>query len=97
MITQYILPKESQKRIFKLKEILEEIELQYLERIYKNPSDEQKIREELINNTNVKSIQDEIADIYKKSVEKILITLETEEEIKEFKKNWVSKSKNESV
>lgn len=96
MIIEYILPQESQTRIFRLKAILAEIELPYLERIYKNPSDEKKIREEFINNTNVKSIQDEIADIYKKNVEKILITLETEEEMKEFNENWGVKEKTKA-
>ena len=88
MKTQYILPQEAQNKINELQYELAKIELQYDERIHKNIFKERQIRKEFTDNPAVKAIKNEITDIQKRSVEKILITLETEEELMEFKKNW---------
>lgn len=88
MKTEYALPQESQNQIDRLNKRLEEIELDYLEKISRFPFEEQRIREDFMNNPNVKLMQQAITDIYMKSVEKILVTFETEEEIKFFNDNW---------
>lgn len=42
-------------------------------------------------------LQKEISDIYSKSATNILITLETEEEIKYFKENWKLKDRTRDI
>lgn len=88
MKTEYILPREAKNKIDELNYELAKIELQYTERIYKNASEERQIRKEFMDNPAVKAIQDQIADIQKKSVEKILVEFDTEEEFMEFRKIW---------
>ena len=79
MKTEYVLPQESQNQA---------------EKISRFPFEEQRIREDFMNNPNVKLIQQAITDIYMKSVTKILVTLETEEEMKMLKDNWGLKEKS---
>lgn len=88
MKTEYVIPQESQNKINELNNHLSEIKLAYDEKLSRFPFEEQRIRKDFLNNPNVKMIQKAIADIYIKSATKILVTLETEEEIKMFKDNW---------
>lgn len=82
MKTEYVLLPESQNQINRLNERLAEIELDYAEKILRFLFDEKRIREDFMNNPNVKRIQQTITDIYTKSETRILVKLEMEGEIK---------------
>lgn len=86
MKTEYVLLPESQNQINRLNERLAEIELDYAEKILRFPFDEKRIREDSMNNPNIKRIQQAINDIYMISETRILFTFETEEK-KMFKNN----------
>ena len=88
MKTEYVLPEQDQTKIDELNNRLTEIKMAYSEKISRFPFDEQRIRQDFMNNPTVKLIQQAISDVYMKSATKILVTLETEEEIKMFKDNW---------
>lgn len=97
MITQYILSQDKQNKVNRLNGILGKLELQCAKAVYENISDEQKIRKKFYENPTVQMLQKEIADTYSKFSTKILITLETEEEIKYFKENWKLKDKTRDI
>lgn len=88
MKTEYVLPEQDQAKIDELNNRLAEIELLYAEKIKKFSQEERRIRNGFLNDPTIKLIQKAMADIYMKSDTKILVTLETEEEIKMFKDNW---------
>lgn len=88
MKIEYVVPDEQKQQIEDLQRKISDIEMIYDEKIEKFPLMENEIRKELLDDKNIEILTNKIEDIYMKSTTKILIEVESEEEMERLKLEW---------
>lgn len=88
MKTEYVLPKRDREQIEKYQKQIEEIKQSYTDECLSRPFQDLDLEKRFRSDSRVKILEKAIANIYIMSVGTYVITAETEEELKELKKNW---------
>lgn len=88
MKIEYVLPQSDREQIEKFQKQIEEIKQSYIDEYFRFPFKRDILEKQFRNDCRIKSLEKEITRIYTLSVEKYVITVETEEELKFLKDNW---------
>lgn len=88
MKVEYVIPEKEKQKIEDLQRKISDVEMIYVKKIEKFPLMEKKIRKDLLEDKNIEILRNVIEDIYMKSTTKILIEVESEEEMERLKSEW---------
>ncbi|MCM1224197.1 MAG: hypothetical protein NC548_58070 [Lachnospiraceae bacterium] len=91
MKVEYVLPDDVQMQINRIDKMLIEIEKEYVQYYLNHPFVQEvfPIQNNYNNDWRVKELEKQLVEIEKKSVRKVIVRVENEEEKKMIKERWI--------